>query len=79
MRIDSTDIQYKPRELYRGRTGASQHLSGGIVSAPEKILIESMMPRGVIFVDGSHVRIPFTYGYRVEISSSKNFVQLVHA
>lgn len=78
MPLDSTALQYKPRELYHGR-GVRQQLSGGLVAKPGKIIITSMMPRGVIFVDGSHIKLPFTYGHRAEISSSKNFVQLVHA
>jgi NAD+ kinase len=78
MPLSSTDIQYKPRELYHSRA-TRYHLSGGCVKRPGRIVLVSMMPRGLIFVDGSHIRFPFTYGSRAEISSSENFVQLVHA
>ncbi len=78
MPLSSTDLQYKPRELYCGR-GARYHLTGGFVARPGRIVIESMMPRGLIFVDGSHVRLPFTYASRAEVFSSPHFIQLVHA
>ncbi|MFH0752966.1 MAG: NAD(+)/NADH kinase [Candidatus Omnitrophota bacterium] len=77
MPASSTDIQYKPRELYHAK-GIKYHLSGGFIPKTKKALIISSMPRGCIFVDGSHVRIPFIYGHRAEISSSKNYIQLVH-
>ncbi len=77
MKPSSTDIQYKPRELYQVQS-VSYQLTGGFIPKMKKAQIVSSMARGCIFVDGSHVKLPFSYGSRAEVSSSKNFIQLVH-
>jgi NAD+ kinase len=77
METCSTDIQYKPRELYHAK-GITYHLAGGFIPKTKKAIVISSMPRGCIFVDGSHVKLPFSYGSCAEVSSSRNFIQLVH-
>lgn len=78
MPLSSTDIQYRPRELYHSRT-VKYRLTGGIIKRPFKAKLISAMPRGYVFVDGANIKFPFTYGTRAEISSSSHFVQLIHA
>ncbi len=77
MALSSTNIQYKPRELYHSRTVTYQ-LTGGFVKRPQKAKLVSAMARGYIFVDGANVKFPFTYGSCAEISSSPHFIQLIH-
>ncbi len=77
MLLSSTDIQYKPRELYHSRT-VKYRLTGGFIRRPGKARLISAMAHGYIFVDGAHVKFPFTYGSSAEISSSPNFIQLIH-
>ncbi len=77
MPISSTDFQYHPRELYQVK-GVPYRLPGGFVKRPRKAVLVSFMPHGRVFVDGAHIKFPFTYGSRAEISLSSNFVQLVH-
>ncbi len=77
MRLSSSDIQYKPRELYHAQ-GIKYTLTGGFIPKTQKASVISSMPRGCIFVDGSHVKLPFSHGNCAEVSSSKNFIQLVH-
>lgn len=73
----SRSIQYRPRELYCVRN-LSYRLKGGLISGREAT-IKSLMLRGRIFVDGSHIEYPFPYGSQAVISSSPNFVSLIHA
>jgi NAD+ kinase len=76
--LESRDIQYRPRELYHTRH-EKYSLTGGVLASPASILVRSHMPHGKIFVDGSHVKFPFTYNSTALISASSRFVQLVHA
>ena len=76
MPLCSTDIQYKPRELYHSRT-VKYRLTGGLVKRPQTAKLVSTMAHGYIFVDGANVKFPFTYGSQARISSSENFIQLI--
>ncbi len=78
MPLDSRDIQYKPREFYHAK-GIHNQLTGGLIPRAGKAKLVSFMPYGRIFVDGAHIKFPFTYGSKAELSSSPNFVLLVHA
>ncbi|MBF0485129.1 MAG: NAD(+)/NADH kinase [Candidatus Omnitrophica bacterium] len=77
--ISSLNIQYKPRELYHSRKNSAYHLTGGVIGPAQKAVIVSYMPRGSVFIDGAHVRFPFTYSHKAEISHSSHYVQLVNA
>lgn len=76
MPLLSRDLQYKPRELY-WKKNRPYKLSGGRVSGSTGMSVTSHMEDGMIYVDGSRVVIPFTYGKRVSIKSSKNRLQVV--
>lgn len=67
--LGSNKIQYLPRELYWGR-GANYRLKGGVLSGETTIKAESLMRVGMIYVDGAHFRISFSYGDRLEVSRS---------
>ncbi|MDE2028085.1 MAG: hypothetical protein KGJ11_06060, partial [Candidatus Omnitrophica bacterium] len=74
---ESKDFQYKPRELYRGKT-LHYHLTGGILKSSQKITLTSLMREGVVFVDGSHVCLPFSFGAKVLVNPSSNPLKIIY-
>lgn len=68
--FESDDFQYMPRELYHGWQRDEYKLKGGVLSKNTKIEITSLMNEGLIFIDGSHHRIPFTSTECVTISQA---------
>ena len=69
--VDGQKMQYRPRELYQGWHGASYQLRGGLLEPDVEIQVTSLMAEGMIFVDGSHQRIPFRVEDQVRIIESK--------
>ncbi len=69
-------FQYKPRELYRGKN-TRYHLKGGILKSNQKITLTSLMREGVVFVDGSHVCLPFSFGAKIFVKRSANPLRIV--
>ncbi|MCK5083849.1 MAG: hypothetical protein KAR31_13150, partial [Candidatus Omnitrophica bacterium] len=60
---------YMPRELYRG--GKWKYLlTGGILSSRQSIMVTSLMRKGKIFVDGTHLEIPFPLGTSIKVTLS---------
>lgn len=74
---ESWAIQYRPRELYYAKD-IDYRLTGGIIPPGQRAIVVSHMPKGRIFVDGAHVKYPFTYSRKATISHSPNFIRLVH-
>ncbi len=70
------EFQYKPRELYRGKN-MHYRLKGGILKPTQKITLTSLMREGVVFVDGSHVCLPFSFGARIFVSRSPNPLRII--
>jgi NAD kinase len=68
---ENKGFQYKPRELYHGKN-TRYHLKGGMLKPTQKITLTSLMRDGVVFVDGSHVCLPFSFGARVFVKTSSN-------
>ena len=73
---ENKEFQYKARELYRGKN-VCYHLKGGILKPSQKITMTSLMREGVVFVDGSHVCLPFSFGARVFIKRSSNPLKII--
>jgi NAD+ kinase len=71
-------FQYKPRELYYGKN-TQYHLKGGILNPTQKITLTSLMLEGVIFVDGSHVCLPFSFGTKIFVKRSANPLKIILA
>lgn len=69
-------FQYKPRELYRGH-GVKYALTGAILNPQQVIRVTSLMREGVIFVDGSHIWLPFSFGTKVKISRSSHPIKAI--
>ncbi len=73
---ESKLMQYRPRELFRA-WGAQYHHVGGVLSSLKAIELTSLMREGVVFVDGSHVCLPFSFGASLTVSRSKHPLKVV--
>lgn len=62
-------LQYLPRELYNGRIKKNV-LKGAVISARSKIVVTSFIKEGVIYIDGSHLMLPFSFGEKIKINRS---------
>lgn len=67
----SRNLQYMPRELYHG-CGTTYHLKGGLIPDGESIKAVSLMREGVVYVDGSHIYLPFVFGSILKVELSKH-------
>ena len=78
--LKSTDkrFQYKPRELY-AVNNKKYALTGAIVSNKARLDVVSLMTEGIIYVDGSHYRVPFPFGERASISKSAEPLRMIKA
>ena len=65
----SNSMQYRPRELYRGHK-VIYKLVGAILKPTQKLSMTSLMREGVIFIDGSHVCLPFSFGTKLQVCRS---------
>ena len=73
---ENKNFQYMPRELYRGKNIRYQ-LKGGILKPTQKMTLTSLMRDGVVFVDGSHVCLPFSFGARIFVKRSANPLRII--
>ncbi len=73
---ESKKIQYKPRELYRGRE-QNYRLLGQAGTLKQPIVVTSLMRNGMIFIDGAHLRFPFNFGSRLSVSHSRYPLKVV--
>ena len=62
-------MQYRPRELYRGHK-VEYKLVGDVLKPTQKLSMTSLMREGVIFIDGSHVCLPFSFGTKLQVRRS---------
>ena len=69
-------FQYKPRELYYGKN-TSYKLEGSVLNPAQNITLTSLMLEGVVFVDGSHVCLPFSFGSKVFVGKSPNPLKII--
>jgi len=75
---ESTDLQFVARELYCGKSGAgsTSHRSE-IFKAKEQLKITSLMKDGIVYIDGSHISVPFSFGEQITVTKSKYPLHLV--
>jgi NAD kinase len=73
---ESKKFQYRPRELYRWKN-THHRLKGGILKPTQKITLTSLMREGVVFVDGSHVCLPFSFGARISVNRSSSPLKII--
>ncbi len=72
----SKKFQYLPRELFRGH-GVTYKLKGAVLNSTQTMSVTSLMREGVIFVDGSHVCLPFSFGTKASIRRSTHPLKVV--
>ena len=76
MKDDDKRIQYFPREL-QYRKGSQYQLKGGIIDSKEEIKIQSLVRKGMIYVDGAHQKYPFNFCGTIRVSLSKEPLKIV--
>ncbi len=74
----SKDLQFVVREPYCGKTRKISHRCG-IFNDKSHLKITSLMPQGIVYFDGSHTSIPFTFGEELRVQISKYPLNLVTA
>lgn len=74
--LESRAWQYLPRELYAG-FNARYLFKGGTLNSRQSLEVTSLMRRGMIYVDGAHVRFSLPYGKTVKILLSPNSLQMI--
>ncbi|MFA5260482.1 MAG: hypothetical protein WC450_04570 [Candidatus Omnitrophota bacterium] len=78
MPLTSRKLQYRVRELYRGRGSPPRaRFQAGILSPQMIIHLISLMKEGVIYIDGSHEKRLFRFGERVRVQSSSRALRYV--
>ena len=63
MPLDARRLQFRARELFRIR-GRGAALASGFVEPGEELVVESAMPAGWLFPDGSRTAVRFPFGAR---------------
>jgi NAD+ kinase len=76
--MESKRFQYMVREPYY-RLGDKFILTGGMLSSHDKIQFLSLMPEGIIYVDGPHEFYPFKFGHKVTITRSTQPLKVVRS
>ncbi len=76
MAPEEKNMQYRPRELCQSCKGGYR-LTGDILTSRQKISVTSLMRKGMIFIDGTHVRIPFDFGLTAKIGLSPTPIRTV--
>ena len=61
MPLDARRLQFRARELYRA-PGSSASLEAGFVEPGEKLVVESAMASGWLFIDGARMAVRFPFG-----------------
>jgi NAD+ kinase len=62
--LRSRRLQYRVRELYR-EPGRSYALTGSVLPVDARLVVESRMPEGRIYVDGFRLAFDFPFGSRL--------------
>jgi len=61
MALDTRRLQFRARELYRTQ-GHGASLESGFVEPGEKLVVESAMASGWLFIDGARLAVRFPFG-----------------
>ena len=75
--LTGQQLQYRARELYTG-PGQRYALATGLLGPRQKIRLVSLMKEGMIYVDGSHVEIPFPFGQPLTVYRAAAPLRLVY-
>ncbi|MFP4472587.1 MAG: NAD(+)/NADH kinase [Candidatus Omnitrophota bacterium] len=74
---EKSEFQYMPRELYPGWNEGEYSLTGGVLPADAELRLRSLMPEGVIYVDGAHERQAFPSGEEAVIRRSGSPLRVI--
>jgi len=69
-------IQYMPRELYYGFS-KSYKLKGGVLRKQNKIIVTSLMHKGMIFADGMHINLKFPFNAKLTVTLSPDPIRMI--
>lgn len=75
--ITSKRLQYKPRELYTAFGDRTYKLRGGFFDGKKGLKIHSLIPNGVVYIDGSHVCYPLMFGDEAVLTTSPQPLKVV--
>lgn len=74
--VSDQRLQYRTRELYID-CGIHHGLKSGFITPGHSVFVESLMPEGVIYVDGSHEKVAFPFGEKVLMSIAPRVLRVV--
>ncbi len=74
--IEANEIVFKARELYRGKKIAYKY-EGAILDGNVGFKIHSTMGNGMLYIDGSRVKLPFCHGDIACLKNSKTPLRLI--
>lgn len=60
--LAARELQFRARELYRGRNQGEARLASGFLKEGNRLVVESAMSEGWLFPDGSRRATPFPFG-----------------
>jgi len=75
--LTSKRLQYKPRELYTASGERRYKLKGGFFNGKKGLKIRSLIPNGLIYVDGSHISYPLLFGDEAVLTQSSQPLKVV--
>ncbi len=73
---EASEIQYKPRELYRWPR-RKYELTGEALLLKRPMVITSLMRNGVVFIDGAHLKFPFHFGSKAVMTHSPRPLKVI--
>ena len=68
--LRSKELQYVVREPYVSASGEYVHQKG-VIKAGQKLVIESRLPLGRVYLDGSAHEVALGFGDRIVMSGAK--------
>ena len=68
-------LQFRARELYRVE-GRAAHLEAGFVEPGRRLVVESAMQAGWLFVDGARIAARFPFGARATFRVARQPLRL---
>ncbi|MCB9757890.1 MAG: NAD(+)/NADH kinase [Candidatus Omnitrophica bacterium] len=72
----SKSLQFVIREPYTGKTGPVKCRSA-VFDDKSSIMVTSLMTAGIIYIDGSHISLPFPFGEKLQVRNSTYPLKLV--
>lgn len=78
LKTTAKKLQYLPRELYGGFQ-PRYRLRGDVLPERSVITITSLMPNGMIFVDGTHLPLKFSFNAMLKVSLSSRPLQVIQS